>query len=192
MLAQRTAAWGAQIDALDIDEDCCRQAFENADHSPWGARIAVIHRSLQAYASKHRASTSALTEWAARPARYDHIVANPPYFSSNLKPASQARQLARHTDSLPLDELAEAVSQLLAEEGKFSLILPTDEAREFRGHAVAHGLLLSRQTEVATKPGSAPRRMLMEFARTLDGPLTADALVVGDERYVALTNEFYL
>ena len=65
MLAQRCQAI---IDALDIDPAACMQARENADRSPFGQRLQVIHRPFADF----------VTEFAGI-RQYDCIVSNPPY-----------------------------------------------------------------------------------------------------------------
>ena len=65
MMAQRFPE--AEIVGIDIDEDACRQARMNADSSPFGNRITIVHASLQDYVK------------TIPGASFDSIVSNPPY-----------------------------------------------------------------------------------------------------------------
>ena len=89
MLAQKS---GAKIDAVEIEPHAYRQAIENVLDCPWKERIMVTNSSFQDY-SKH----SSL--------KYDLIVTNPPFFSNSLKTPHDGRNLARHNDILPPEEL---------------------------------------------------------------------------------------
>ena len=90
-------------------------------------------------------------------------------------------------------------------EGRFAVILPTDEARRFAD--VCRGFLaLTRSTGVRTTPCRPVKRMLMEFAHEnacsglrSDSPPVCSELVVGTgeheqytPEYRALTRDFYL
>lgn len=202
MLAQR--AIGAHIDALDIDPACCRQAWRNAENSPWGGRITVIERSVQSHALRRRAGSpesapvrGSLAAWGRSTPTYDHIVSNPPFFSESLLPPSASRATARHDTALPHPELAEAAAALLAEEGLFSLILPVEPGRAFIGHAAGCGLHLRRCDEVIPVAGAAPKRLLLEFGRTAGEPHYGSLTIADGEgrftdAYKALTSDFYL
>ncbi len=77
MLAQRASE--AVIDAIEIEENACRQAVENIDNSLWKSRITVTHTSLQAFETSRK---------------YDLIVSNPPYFSDSLKNPDSLKKIA--------------------------------------------------------------------------------------------------
>ena len=106
---------------------------------------------------------------------------------------------------LPFDQLRDAVVRLLAAEGRFAVILPTDEARRFTD--VCRGFLaLTRSTGVRTTPRRPVKRLLMEFVHEnassglrSDSPPVCSELVVGTgeheqytPEYRALTRDFYL
>lgn len=181
MAAQRNPE--AHITAIDIDPAAASEARHNADCSMWGDRITTLRGDIRTYMSD---------------SKFDHIVSNPPYFSDALRSPDAARSIARHTATLAFSELVDSAERLLADGGRLSVVLPTDGAAEFR--RVAFGRLwLSRQTDVASREGDAPKRVLMEFVRTSE-PLMprCDMLAIQahdgsyTEKYRRLTEDFYL
>lgn len=118
MAAQRS--FGSKITAIDIDEDCVLQARENVSASPWHDRIEVIHSALLDFSPAQK---------------FDCIISNPPYFIDSQLSPDAARSTARHTATLPFDELVSGVKRLLADDGHFSLILPPPEMERFRSAA---------------------------------------------------------
>lgn len=207
MLAQRTPET-ARIDAIDIDPDCAERAALNAEASPWAERIRILNKTIQSHAatrayprqSESMPQAAALRGWAEKASLYDHIAANPPYFTSSLLPPTQNRTTARHTVSLTHGDLLRAVDTLLAPEGRFSVILPPKEAAALTVKAISHGLSASRITEVFTKPGGPCKRVLTEFVRTANYTETQrDTLTIAgtaaegfSQQYIALTRDFYL
>ena len=95
MTAQRSSE--AHITAIDIDADCAAQARLNAEASPWSDRFSVLHTSLQDFTTKER---------------FDVIVSNPPYFIDSLTSPDAGRTTARHTATLPFEELVSGVQPL--------------------------------------------------------------------------------
>lgn len=182
MAAQRAPQ--ARITAIEIDEACVAQARENAASSPWGDRIEVVESPLQEFFPEER---------------YDAIVSNPPYFEESLLPPDGRRMTARHTCTLSFTELASGVVRLLADDGRFSLILPAAESERFL--SAARGVLfVTRRCEVWTTPASGVRRVMTELAARppKERPGT-ERLVVEDggqmrysEEYRMLTRDFYL
>ena len=175
MMAQRAPE--ARITGVDVEE--VSQARGNAAASPWGGRVVFEH--------------------------FDLIVSNPPFFVDSLTCPDEGRTTARHAVRLPFDQLRDAVVRLLAAEGRFAVILPTDEARRFTD--VCRGFLaLTRSTGVRTTPRRPVKRLLMEFAHEnacsglrSDSPPVCSELVVGTgeheqytPEYRALTRDFYL
>lgn len=182
MLAQRNS--GLKIDAIDINKDAAEQAKENIRNSPFCKRISCFHSSLQDF-------TVLCKE------RYDLIVSNPPFFKQSLKSPCENRTLARHTDSLYIEELLELSSYLLSKQGKFSIIYPHDDKELILGLASKNKLHISHITDVIPTPSSPPKRILVEFCKT-ETTSTIDSLVIEKERHVyseefsKLAKDFYL
>jgi len=150
MLAQRTTA--ALIDAVEIDKNSAMQAAENIAASPWSERVRVFPQPF-------------LTYVANTAARYDLIVANPPYFVDALLPDNEQRLRSRHAASLPYDELIAGVNALLSENGRFCLILPYAEANVFIAKAAIAGLYCTHKTNVCAALGKPVKRLLLSFER---------------------------
>lgn len=185
MMAQRHAH--AQIAAIDIDHDAACQARLNVAGSPFADRIDVWEASLQTFASQHAESSS-----------FDSIVSNPPYFTNGLRNPDRQRSVARHTDTLPFRELFQGVSLLLAADGVFCLITPTECLSEMEAEASLSGLFLHKQTSIRTTLGKAAKRHLVAFRKTPATPselreeLLQDGQGHRSEWYQELTKDFYL
>ncbi len=182
MVAQRTAS--AHITAIDIDAECVAQARENVAACPWSDRIEITESSLQDFRCDRK---------------FDVIVSNPPYFIDSLLSPDAARTTARHTATLSFEDLAAGVMRLLAEEGRFSLILPPTEYGRFL--TASRGRLFeSRRCEVWSRPESGVKRIMAEFSTTPPAaPVIAEKLTIEDkgpmgysDEYRALTRDFYL
>ena len=182
MAAQLTQE--AIIDAVEIDAGAARQATENGKASPWPDRIRVHHTTIQEFS--RRATL-----------RYDHILSNPPFFVRSLKAPDASRTTARHADTLSFIDLACAAHQLLAPQGRLSVIYPTGEAAAFETAAREKGLFCTRKTTVRGTPDGVPKRVLMEFTKQ-EGVCRKETLTIELDRhrytdeYIALTRDFYL
>lgn len=181
MSAQRNPL--ARIDAIEIEPDACRQAIENIRASRWKERIQVWESALQTFSPPHL---------------YDCIVCNPPFFINSTKTPDRGRTLARHTDSLPHEELLEHASRLLAPAGNLCVILPAENEELFLRQAGNAGLYAQHITRVHPIPGKPPKRCLLRLGRkSVDTP-TEDHLTIElsrhqySEEYIRLTHEFYL
>ncbi len=182
MAAQRTSE--THITAIDIDEDCISQARENVEATQWSKRIEVLHTSLQEFS-------------AAEP--FDVIISNPPYFVNSLLSPDASRSTARHTETLPFDDLSQGVERLLAPNGHFALILPPPEMERFLSSARGR-LFLTRRCEVWTTPTSGARRIMAQLSLQPPAmPTQSEKLIIEDhgpqgysEEYRCLTRDFYL
>ncbi|NDV94471.1 methyltransferase domain-containing protein [Dysgonomonas sp. 521] len=182
MIAQRNN--DAAIDAIDIDMDAVVQAKENIANSPFSSRITCFNTPLQDFQGQ-----------AGR--KYDLIVSNPPFFIQSLKSPVRGRTLARHTDSLPMEDLIQIASSLLSEKGKLSLIYPHEYSGELQLLAQQAGLFTSCIVNVYPTDNSSPKRVLMEFSKAVSD-FSESSLVIEKTRhvysddYTALTKDFYL
>ena len=173
---------GVRITGIDIGD--VSQACENAAASPWGDRVEFVRCPVQAFRPDRR---------------YDLIVSNPPFFVDSLTSPDAERTTARHAVKLPFEALRDAVVRLLTEEGRFAVVLPSDEAARFE--RICRGALFaSRRTAVRTTPRNAPKRLLLEFVRQApDREIPTGELTIGTgahetytPEYRALTGDFYL
>lgn len=184
MLAQRYPQ--AQVTGIDIDAASVEQAAENVAASPFADRVTVRCQALQAL----EGATAA----------FDAIACNPPFFEETLLPPDAGRAAARHTTSLPFDELVAASARLLADGGRFCVVLPTTAFDAFRLLCFREGLFLVQRCDVQTSPRKAPKRTLACFTKGGDdstAQMTTTQLVLMENGhrstdYAALTSDFYL
>ena len=183
MLAQRNSH--ATIDAIEIDASASVQAKANVAQSSWMQRICVKNESLQDY-------------MATPNAIYDLIVCNPPFFSNSLKSPFHQRNLARHNNSLSLEDLADGVGCLLGNEGRFSVVLPPDQMELLSGLLKQKGLSPEKKMDVVPVPLGDVKRVMALFSNCNVEPFVEELVIESDgrhgysERYKQLTRDFYL
>jgi len=183
MLAQRTNK--TMIDTLEIDPETANLAMENANLSPWKDRINIHQTSFQAFQKSAQCN-------------YSLIICNPPFFSKSLKANTKARNLARHNDSLPLNELLNGVANLLANTGNASFIFPFDSLENWR--TVAEGFLLfpNRITMVKSSPTHSPHRAMVTFTKEKTNEVVENEICIYSEQgiysneYREITMPYYL
>ncbi len=182
MLAQRSEA---NIFAVEIEENAYKQAVENINACRWKERIQIFHTSFQQFASK---TTK----------KFDLIVCNPPFFTNSLKANTENRTLARHNHSLPFAELIAGVSNILAENACFCLIIPSDLETKIQTIAQKNGLFCAEKLNVKPTPTKPPKRVLMNFSHKKN-PTKNNFLTIEigkrheySHEYMELTKDFYL
>lgn len=184
MLAQRCDA--EQIDAIEIDANAYEQAVDNFENSPWNDRLFCFHISLDDFMDD------------LEDEEYDLIVSNPPFYSENVSSGDTARDVARQNQSLPFEDLCEAASVLLSEEGIFCVIVPFKEEENFVRLAIQNELFPIKITRVKGTPTSEIKRSLLAFGRIPSVGFPADEIAIETARheytpeYIELTKDFYL
>ena len=178
-MAQRNQQ--AKVQAVEIDSTAALRARANFDASPWAERLEVEKTAVQEFAPAEK---------------FDLIVSNPPYFVDSLLPPDAKRSTARHTHDLTFEELDEAVARLLAEGGRFALILPV---AEFEKYLTITQLNIVRRCDVHPIEGGAVKRIMAEFAKQKPTTIAYETIAIekgrrGDytDDYRALTKDFYL
>lgn len=172
MMAQRFPL--AQLTAIDIDAKAAEQARQNAIHSPFGPRVKVVRDDV-----------------ANLSGTFDAIVSNPPYFANSLHSPNHQRTLARHDDTLSYRKLMTCATQLLADDGELSVVVPTDQQCRLESEATLASLFKSRECGVKTSPRKPVRRVLLAF-RKHPVPVTTALLTLGTPEALAMTHDFYL
>jgi tRNA1Val (adenine37-N6)-methyltransferase len=188
MMAQRYPQ--AHVTAIDIDAEAVCQATENVRQSPFAERIQVCQADVNDFLVNENGSEA--TE------AFDAIVCNPPYFNNALICPDSQRTQARHTLSLSYQQLMAAAYRLLSEEGRFSLIMPSDFSRQLESEAHLAGFFLSRVYGIRTIEGKPVKRYLIELRKQPQAEvikkdvLIEDAPNVRSEWYRELTKDFYI
>ncbi|NLN24794.1 MAG: methyltransferase [Bacteroidetes bacterium] len=181
-LAQRSDA--ELIDAIEIEDKAYEQCVENFENSPWSDRLFCYHASFEEFVEE-------IDD------RYDLIVSNPPFFSETQKSGNESRDKARFLEALPFEELISGVSQLLEQNGIFSVIIPRKEEAHFIAIASNYKLFPNNICRVKGNEKSEEKRSLIAFARTNTTPKT-DTVIIETSRhkytkdYINLVRDFYL
>jgi tRNA1Val (adenine37-N6)-methyltransferase len=181
MMAQQSVA---RIEAIDMDLPSVNEARRNFLNSPWSNNLSAIHCTLQEF------SIFATPD-------YDLILTNPPYFYDSLKSPDIKRNNTRHENSLSLEELVARVNFLILQNGRFTLILPSEAAYKCCSLCQSVGLYLIRQTTVYPKPAAPPRRILLEFSKIkVAKPIRSELTILDtagnfSEAYLTLTGRFH-
>jgi tRNA1Val (adenine37-N6)-methyltransferase len=182
LLAQRS---DALIDAVEIDEITANEATLNFKNSPWCRRLMCYQDDIKQFAVNTNK-------------KYDLIISNPPFFTSDFKTKTERKNLARHTDTLDFESLIEVVKKLLQPGGRFALVLPFTEGQQFVKIAEKHNFYEMARMEIIPVVGKTCNRLNMVFSdniaqsfeiesftiRGLDGQFT--------DQYNNLLQDFYL
>lgn len=186
MLAQRCLGRAAVI-GVEIDSDAATQAVENASETPW--KIDVYNNSIQGFAHECQE-------------KFDLIVSNPPFFINSLKAPDKSRNTARHTDELSFEDLVDSAEKLLAENGRFTVIIPCSSENDFIKIADSRKMFAKSVVRVVPKVGMQAKRSVVTFARGSDKNncnTNVTELVIETEirhcyteEFKSLTADFYL
>ena len=182
MLAQRSNAnvMGVDIDKLSVDE-----AIENANKSPYKNRIEFINMSIQDFCTSQRKNN------------FDLIVSNPPFFVDSLKSPVYKRNIGRHTDTLPFEELILAVNYCLSSFGLFAIIIPLTTKDIIQTLCKNQGLFCTNILQIQPLENKPVNRVIMLFSRE-EKSLQIENLIIRDadmkytHSYQLLTKDFYL
>lgn len=189
LMAAQRALPSCHITAFEIDPKAAAVAARNFAASPWHSRMKVIEGE----------ALSVIAERSIIGVVPDIILSNPPYFAKSASLATRCaeRDTARREGSLCFESLIKLGAKRLSPTGRLCFISPADRREDIEWHAAFYGLNIRHTTEVVTKEGRLPSRILWELSR-LAGPLTTDKLVIRDssgnytKAYQLLTNDYYL
>ncbi len=183
MMAQRNP--GTAIDAIELDSNAATLAQQNFRMSPWEGQITCLNKSFQQYA-------------AETDKKYSLLICNPPFFTASLKTPEKARNLARHNDSLPVNELLQLTSHLLDKQGKAAFVFPADAFNDWILEAEKHSLYPQHITRVKSTSSHKPHRVLLLLSKIpFQKPMEDEISIYLPDRsytkeYQQLTSCFYL
>lgn len=179
ILAQKSSA---KIDAVEIEINAFEQASENFAESPWASRLKAFHTDIKHFIPEEK---------------YDLIISNPPFFENDLKSVAHTKNLAKHTDGLLLKDLLSVIEDLLAKQGKFSLLLPAHRAKEFITLAEEPGFYLEEELLVKQTPVHDYFRAMLLFDKEKKYPKKGTILIRNEEgkysdEFGKLLEDYYL
>ncbi len=183
MVAQRFQDAG--ILAIEIDPDSVVDCRHNFDQSKWKERLEMIENDLFDW-SKNNGS-----------AQFDLIITNPPYFTNSLKNPDARKSIARHTDSIRLNDLANVVQQHLVAGGFFGCILPVNEFQALCKALYAHNIFLNDCCKVSSFEHGEIIREMGLFSRDKKEGLSEQHFLykekdVRSDWYKVISKDFYL
>lgn len=181
MLAQRYP--GVRIDAIEVDAAACEQARKNIEASTFKDRVRVICYDARNYYPGER---------------YDFVICNPPFFSGSLKGPVEARNRARHDDSLSQTDLAVLLRRMLTEHGTACFLWPATEHEVWEQTLADHALHLHSRLLVKDQSDKKIVRVISTAGITPNTGVEERTLVIknADRSYTAAFSEllhpFYL
>lgn len=179
MMAQRFPE--ASITGIDIDEGAFIQAQKNAAASPFAERITIEKADITAFTSC---------------SPFDCIVCNPPFFENALSCPDSQRAMARHTSALPFNVLLQKVAALLSEDGRCTIIIPTDCLGRIEEECAYNNLFVYKKIFIKTVERKLPKRVIVTISKhcaTLNS--STQCLMENGQRstwYEEVCKDFYL
>ena len=149
MMAQRFPE--ARITAVEIDDNAMIDLKENVEASPFKERISIIHGDF---------ARISLEEGA-----FDSIVCNPPYFDLSLECPDKSRTRARHSSSLPFEDLIGGAYKLLKENGVFSVCIPPEVETKFDSICRIEGFWLQEIYKIKSVPEKSAKRLIIIYRK---------------------------
>ncbi len=177
MLAQRNAK--AHFLGLDINQEAAAITQLNFDNSPFHLRLKNKFQDFKTFETEER---------------FDRIVSNPPYFEES---GSEKDKIARQTVELNFVQLITKASQLLSENGIFSVIIPVEAGEVFISAGKENGLFLNRRVKIKGIENSKTKRLVLEFSSKEKEILESEFIIEKSPRqysdqYLELTKEFHV
>ena len=179
MMAQRHV--NAQVFAVEPHVLSFEEAKYNFESSQFKSRLTIESKKLQDYISE---------------TNFDLIISNPPYFQKSTLGSNFAKNTARHTFNLPIEDFYVNNSKLLADNGKLYLIFPFDLLNVHTELAAQNGLYPERIITVK-KENKKPIRAIICYTfnqiKNIDESEIIITLINGKYSldYIALTKDFY-
>lgn len=177
MLAQRNP--DANILAIDINSEAVNISQTNFLNSPFSDRIKSQLQDFKQFETGEK---------------FDLIISNPPYFEIN---SSDKDILARQRLELDFSDLIQKASQLLSDEGLFSVVIPIDSEKQFTQICLNNNLFLKRKVIIKGIETAEPKRVVLEYSFQQSGTKKENFVIeksprVYSDEYLELTKDFHI
>ena len=179
MLAQKSEAY---IDAVEIAEEAFIQSQENIESSRWANRITTFLNDISTFSPGKK---------------YELIICNPPFYHTDLKSPDAKRNTAMHSIDLSLANLATAIKQHLAKNGKAAVLLPFVKTSIFKKSFEQEKLFIEEELHIAHQSGRPHFRTILVLS-FLKKTSTVSTLAVKEptgeysKEFITLLKDYYL
>jgi tRNA1Val (adenine37-N6)-methyltransferase len=143
MIAQKN---NIHIDAVEIDEEAAKQAWENVSVSAWSKSVTVIGKDILSI---------------TREKKYDVIVSNPPFYEDELRSADPKKNIAHHSPLLTYNQILSVINKRMEKQGSFFLMLPFKRKNEIEKKIAESGLYARQIIIVSQSVSHPPFRVLL-------------------------------
>lgn len=183
MLSQRFAK--AEITAIEIDNNAALEAKQNFENSDWKNRLSILNIDLFEMESE---------------IKYDMLVCNPPYFTTDLKSPNKKRAMARN-GTFSTQSLMNKIRKFMHSKSEVSLIFPSDQLDVYDMEATKNGMIRSKTLFVKPNNEKPSNRILVTYSVQSENNLVANEgyLIIEEggrhkysSQYKKLTSAFYL
>ena len=181
MLMQRMVSGGTVI-GVELEPEAAEQTRWNYAQQPFTACEGhAWHGPIQSFAAEHPDMVG----------QVDLMVSNPPYFRNKPKSPIEARNLARHDDTLTMGDLVKAARASLKPGGRLVTIWPFDRLDEWNGWADGSGFRIRQTVHIHTMRHLPPKRFLSEWTKG-EGPSahTMETLTLEGSATLDFTDEY--
>jgi len=181
MLAQRFPQ--LRITAIEMDEGACLQAAANIKASPFQERITVLQADARTFQPENK---------------YPFIICNPPFFTKSLKGPVDARNKARHDDTLSQEDLIRLMNRVLTDNGTACFLWPATEHAEWEQLLTREGYYLHDRLSVRDRAHTRITRVISICSRLFRAQPEEQELVIKtedgtySETFLTYLSPFYL
>lgn len=174
-----------QVDAIELDIDSYEEAKMNFSISVWSTKLNVVNADIRIFADE-------------TDEKYDLIVSNPPYYSSDVKPIKEKKVMARHVSTLSFKDLILSAKKMMKDDARFAVVLPYYESRLFIKEAENTGLYLQKELMISPIEDKEPNRVNMQFILLKNDNVETELFTIRNkdysytEQYKDFLKDFYL
>jgi tRNA1Val (adenine37-N6)-methyltransferase len=180
MVAQQVDAC---IESIDIEKDAILQAEKNFSASPWAERLQLKLMDVFEMGPERK---------------WDAIIANPPFYSDDLKGLNSKKNVAHHSTYFSLNRFMLKVSEWLKPEGHLFLLIPQKRHEELEQLLVGAGLSILKKVEVHQSPAHSAFRFMYQIAIGIRSKIEKSSIIIKDsdnhysELFISLLKPYYL
>ena len=170
------------IDAVEIDAAVAKECLLNFQNSKWSSNLDCIIADY----FEHQFSK-----------KYDLICSNPPYHFEDTLSINEGLNRSKHSIISDYSKFFQLLSQLLAENGDFWMIIPFSTAQKVINLALEQGLFQKEFICIYSKTSKKNIRVILNFSLNKNVEMNKREFCIRNENntyskeYILLTKEFH-